>query len=755
MKGLNLKRWIFIFVVLYCGIGVWGSAEELSNREKYPPAKHYYVTAAASRIKVDGVPDEEAWQKAVKIDLPFEWDPGDNIPAPVQTECRVTFKSSHLYIAFRCFDPEPGKIRAHLMNRDENTTFVQDDHVSVMLDSFNDERRAFRFSVNPLGVQMDAVFSPVDEIENLSWDAIWHSAGKITDFGYSVEIAIPFNQLRFSKSKEKQTWGFSAERSYPRNVRHRITSHVKIRGKHCTICQFNKLTGFEGISPGRNLEFNPTLTLNRTDRRENLLQGEMETGPIKTEPGITMKWGITPNLIFNAAINQDFSHVEADAAQLEINTRFALRYPEKRPFFLENADYFLTPLEVVFTRTIFDPAWGIKTSGKIGKNALGFFLTQDRYNNLIFPSNQGSTSTSMKERVYTGIFRYRRDIGKGSMLGALYTGRTSDQYYNHVAGIDGFFRFTKSKILKFQFLGSQTQYPDEISQNFGQKAEAFAGSALFLQVRHFSRHFRYFLYYESLSPGFRADSGFIPRVDTRLYAGGINPLIWGKKGGWFDLISIILRLERVTDHNNNLAHQDIQFYASYLGPLQTVLQPKYINRKEFYKDITYDLNTFQFYFGMKPVGGMDVFMIARYGDSIDYSNARLARSVFLNSGIELGLGRHLNINLNHLYERLFLKRGKIYTANLFQTRFIYNFNVRTFIRGIVQYTHIDRDVDLYTLPTDPQTKLFFTQFLFSYKINPQTVLFIGYSDNHYGWKGVDITRTDRTFFLKIGYALAL
>ena len=218
------------------------------------------VTPAASHIKIDGRLDEQAWQKAAMLELPYEWQPGDAIPAPVKTEVLITYDHAKIYIAFRCFDPEPQKIRAHVMGRDSIDTFIMDDHVSFMLDTFNDERRAFQFRVNPLGVQADANFSELEGYEDFSWDAIWASAGRITDFGYTVEVAIPFNQLRFAKGGMAQTWGFEADRSWPRNVRHRMSTHVRDRDRNCLICQFNKLSGFQGISPGKNLEFDPTLT---------------------------------------------------------------------------------------------------------------------------------------------------------------------------------------------------------------------------------------------------------------------------------------------------------------------------------------------------------------------------------------------------------------------------------------------------------------------------------------------------------------
>jgi hypothetical protein len=729
-------------------------AQEKQKKE-LSPAKRYQVKETLSKIKIDGRMGPGEWKDAALIRTFYEWTPGDNTPPPVETECYVTFSKSFLYIAFKCLDPNPKKIRAHLMDRDAIDTFIQDDHVNFQIDPFNDERRGFQFRINPLGVQADAIFSEMEGYEDFSWDAIWKSAGKITEFGYVVEVAIPFNQLRFPRTKDIQTWGFGAERSYPRNVRHRMTSYARNRNIRCFICQHNKIIGLQGMSPGRNLEFDPTLTINKTDQRENFPDGEIKNGDFKFKPGITARWGITPNLILNATINPDFSNVEADVAQLEVNTRFALRYAEKRPFFLEGADFFLTPMEAVFTRTVFDPLWGVKTTGKLGKNALGVFITQDRYNNLLFPSNQGSAQTSMEEDVFSGVVRFRRDVGKGSTVGALYTGRTSNDYSNHVMGADAFFRLSQTKTFNVQFLHSRTDYSDETAQAYGQKADAFNGNGLFAQFSHFGRNWLYGASYEDLSNDFRADYGFIPRVNYRKLNSYFQTVLWGKQGDWFNRISFRLEAERVTDQDGNKTDQYIRLASTYQGPFQTVFQPSFKVKEELYNGINFKQTQFRAYLELKPVGGLKLFLYSEFGDSIDYSNTRLAKSALINSNIELSIGKHLNINLDHIFEKLSFKGNKIYTANLLQARFIYNFSVRTFVRAILQYTNIDRDTKLYNSPIDPKTKALFSQFLFSYKINPQTVLFLGYSDNYFGLQNIDLTQTDRTFFLKIGYALIL
>ncbi len=720
-----------------------------------PQPQNYTVSAATSAIKVDGVLDEKAWEDAAVIKVLYEWLPGDNIPAPVDTDCLVTFDTNNFYIAFRCYDPDPSKIRAHLMDRDAMDLFIQDDHIDFMLDTFNDERRAFQFRANPLGVQADANFSESEGYEDFSWDAIWDCKGKITEWGYAIEIAIPFNQLRFPRTGEVQTWGFSVGRSYPRNVRHRMTSHRRDRDLTCIQCQFDKITGIQGISPGLNIEIDPTLTTIRTDTREDFPAdpgAPMENGKIDPDPGITARWGITPNLIMNATINPDFSQVEADVRELEVNTRFAIRYPEKRPFFLEGADFFLTPMEAVFTRTVADPDGGLKFTGKIGKNAFGIFGAYDTVNNLLFPSNQGSSSTAVDEGVGSGVFRFRRDIGRTSNVGVLYTGRVSDDYYNHVTGIDGFFQISRTKQVRVQYLHSETKYSDEIAADFGQKTGANGGDALYAEFMHFGRNWIYMFNYQDRTPDFRADYGYIPRVDMRRGSGTVGYTFWGERGDWYNQIRVMFTGDVVYDHDGDLTDRSFNIQANYQGPLQSTVVTHLQRSREFYLTEYYDLNQAVLFVEMKPVSGLRFNVVTQYGDTIDYSNARQAIGLNLLPSVEFSLGRHINVNFQHAFQRLSLEGDEIFTANLSQVRLIYNFNVRTFFRVIVQYLDVSRNPDLYLFPTPDKMQTIFTQFLFSYKLNPQTVLFIGYSDNYLGMMDIDITQTNRTFFVKLGYA---
>jgi len=715
------------------------------------------LAKADAPVKIDGVLDDPAWEKAARLDIAYEWMPGDNSSPPVRTEVLLAYDETAFYLAYRCFDPEPAAIRAHLMDRDDTDTLIQDDHISFMLDTFNDERRAFQFRVNPLGVQADAAFSEQDGSEDFSWDAIWQSAGRIEEFGYAVEVALPFNQLRFPAGAGGQTWGFEAERSYPRNVRHRMSSHPRDRDKICLLCQFNKITGFQGITPGINLQLTPTLTVDRTDKRPDFPEGGLEAGEAKAHPGLTARWGLTPNLTLNAALNPDFSQVEADAAQLDVNTRFALYYPEKRPFFLEAADFFMTPLEVVFTRSVADPLWGGKITGKIGREALGFFAARDRINNLIFPSNQGSRSACLEADVTSGVFRYRHDIGKGSTLGGIYAGRVGDDYYNHAGGLDGFFRLGDKDQITFQFLHTETRYPDGLAAERDQPRGRFGGNALAFRYLHLSRNWLYAARYETISPDFRADSGYMPRVDTKEIDLEVDAFLYGvraggKKGAWFDILQFWARAYRIEDFSGRLTDSRVALGAAYGGPLQS--QFIMIGRwnQEYFSGTLYDTSDAVIQAALKPAGGMSFLLTANAAKAVDYANGRPAFAVRFGPDASFALGRHFNLGLSYSLERLTHESDRIYTAHLLQGKLVFNLNTRCFLRLIAQFQDVGRVPEMYSFPVPAASRDLFTQVLFSYKLNPQTVLFLGYSDNAFGSRGIDLVRADRTFFFKIGYA---
>jgi hypothetical protein len=708
-----------------------------------PERRHFQVGPTSSPIRIDGVLDDAGWQSATVVDLPYEWFPGDNTTPPVATEALITFDQENLYVAFRAHDPDPKAIRANLMDRDLVASFVQDDHVGFTVDPFNDERQGFQFRVNPRGVQTDASFSEVDGVEDFSWDAIWDSAARISADGYEVEVAVPFRQLRFPRAPGPQTWGIEFFRSYPRNVRHRISSRWTNRSRDCTLCEENKITGFQGIAPGRNVTLTPTVTATRTDSLDDFPNGELQHGKEKYEPGITAKWGVTPSTTLNATIKPDFSQVEADALQLAVNTRFALFFPEKRPFFLEGADLYVTPLDAVFTRTVADPDWGVKLNSREGKNAFGLFVSRDDINNFIIPANQSSRLRFVDEPVDEGVLRYRRDIGQRSSIGVLYTGREADDYHNRVGGLDGLLRFTTSDTLRVQYLRSDTLYPESIARPAGQSLDSFGGYGLHAQYDHFARLYRAFVSYQDLSPDFRADSGFIPRVDVKTGEAQYQRIFYGTKQTWYAQASFGLHGLRTEDHDGTLTDQNLEAFGTLNGPLQSAYEAHIQKIKEFFRGTTFDEDRQTLSFAINPTGRIRYQLFARFGNEIDLATARLGDTVLVDTAIQLRLGKGVNFQLEALRQDLDVDGHRAFSVDIAQSRIVYQWNVRTFVRAILQYQDFERG---------GHEKDLFGQFLFSYKINPQTVLFAGYTDSRLGEDNIQITQTDRSFFMKIGYA---
>jgi hypothetical protein len=718
-------------------------------------AQPYSVTQATSAIRADGVLDEGAWSIARVIPIAYEWTPGDNVPPPVRTDLLVTFDRKNLYLAFRAYDPRPSEIRAHLMDRDAIDTFIQDDHVTIMIDTFNDERRAYQFRVNALGVQADAVNSEMDGVEDWSWDAIWSSAGRVTADGYIVEIVIPFREMRFPGGDQAITFGISAERSYPRSMRHRISSNPRDRGRNCFLCQFNKVSGFKGMQSGRSVELDPTVTGQRTDEREGGPESAMTNGPAKGEVGLTARWGVSAGTTITGTVNPDFSQVEADVAQLDVNTRFALFYPEKRPFFLEGLDYFSTPEQAVFTRTVADPSGGVKAVGKQGRNTFGVFVTRDRINNLLLPSNQSSDVASEDRDVTGTVMRYRRDVGQQSTVGVLYAGREGGPYFNRVIGPDVQFRFGQSEMFTFQYLRSETQYSPEISQQYGQPSSQFGGNAIRATYDHFTRFWYWGAGYGDRDRAFRADSGFVPRVDLREGSAYLQRRFWGTAENWFSVFDLRLGASRTVDQDGTLTDQAITATARYQGPVQSAVNGAVSFDKELYAGVMYNKTTGRAIASIKPSGALALLLSAQCGDAVDYTNNQPGTLTSLGPAIEWKVGAPLNLQLTHSYERLSVPAGWLYTANLLQFRAVFHFNRQTFVRAIVQYTDVSRDPSLYLQPVESRSSKLFSQFLFSYKLNPQTVLLAGYSDNHLAATNLSLTQTNRTVFIKIGYAWLL
>ncbi len=709
------------------------------------------LPSTSAEIVVDGVMDEAAWADAVAIPVDVETRPGENTEAPVKTVAYLVENGQSLYVAFDARDPEPHKIRAFLRDRD---SAWNDDFVGIVIDTYGDERRAFEFFVNPLGVQMDLTNDDVNKNEDDSWDAIWDSAGTIGADGYIVEIEIPLNQLRFPLVDDKQTWGIDLLRFYPRDHRYRLSNNPQDRSLNCYLCQLQKLEGLEGVKPGRDVEIVPTLTASQASSTADPGNDPLQSGDTDADLGVSIRWGITPDLTANLAINPDFSQVEADAAQLDANNQFALFFPEKRPFFLEGADYFSTPVQAVFTRTVADPSVGAKLTGKRGSNTFGVFVAQDEKTNLIFPGATGSSAESLAEDNTAFVGRYSRSFGDASTVGALVTARSGDNYHNTIGGLDLRWKISDQHSVQAQYLRSDTDYPDAVAIDFDQPLGSFDGDAAHLGYDYDSRNWFAYLRHNARSRGFRADSGFVPQVDISQQVIGLGRVWHGDENTWYTQLRLSGDWDIAHDDDGRLLEKESEAYINIDGPLQSYIRFGGLTRDKLFDGVLFEENKLSLFAEFQPRGGLLLGFWSRVGDQIDFFNARLADEVRIDPFVRWNVGRHLLVRYDGVFARLDRKDGvNIFDATVHDVRLTWQFSVRSFVRLTAQFQDIERNPDAHDEPVDSHRRHVGRQLLYSYKINPQTVFFLGYSDALIDDDDLSgLTTTDRTWFLKIGYA---
>lgn len=700
-------------------------------------------------VKIDGILDEPIWENALRLDANIEVQPEENVPAPVKTEAYLAFSDNYFYAGIKAYDPNPEEICARYSDRDK---IGNDDWIALILDTFNSERRSFDVMVNAVGVQSDFIEGVDGDGE---WDAIWESAGRICDFGYVVEIAIPFSSLRFQRKAEEQTWGIDIVRSYPRSVRHHIGLFPRDRNNNNYWSQMVKITGFSGAVPGKNFELDPAATALQTNERADGVNGVMEHSRPLTEVGMTGSWGVTPNLTLTTTVNPDFGQVEADAAQLDINSSFALYYPEKRPFFLEGGDFFQSNFNFVMTRSFADPNWGAKLVGKEAAHTIGFMTLEDNQTNLLFPSPQSSDTETLPQKSQGSVFRYKYDFSNAFACGVLATDREGVDYYNRAGGIDGSYRVTKKDQIRFQYLTTQTKYPAGIVSDYDQPAGVFDGEGIYTGYFHGTDGLDLYANFRSKSPGFRADLGFIPQVGMRYYDAGWGYTWHNSNDHWWNMLNIGSGVNYYEETDGSMAYKSVECWGDYSGPGQTDIDFWVYRGQDTYEGLTADVWKFQLWTRTMPTSDFTVCFNPYAGRQIDYENVQPGNMVGLSCIMENTFGRHFKTSLTHYIEKMDVTGGELYLANISYLKLIYQFDRRMMLRTIVQYVDYDYNVSLYDDEQDPYYRRFGSQILFSYKINPQTVWYIGYSNNYREAENVNWTETGNTIFTKIGYAVVM
>lgn len=752
MKRFALKPAIVLALVLAANFIVISSLPLLAEEEDKTPVA---IPKTESGIDLDGSLDDPAWKNAAVFEIAYETSPEENVEAPVKTTVYMMYDNSNIYVGFKAYDPRPEEIRARYRDRDN---LWGDDSVSVTFDTFNDELRSYEFGANPLGVQSDSYRGGNSGGDSggggSSWDGIWETAGQTYDWGYSIEMAIPFNVLRFQHTKDDQIWGFFARRVYPRSVSRWMRNTPDIRGTNCELCEAQKIKGFADIAPGRNVEITPTLSAIRQDYKPGFPYGDMEELDTSSNVGLSGSWGITPNYTFSAAINPDFSQIEADQLRLTINERFALRFREKRPFFLEGNEFF----SGIHTRMIADPVYGLKLTGREGANSFGFIQARDEVTNLILPGVQGSDSASYERENDATVLRYNRDTFNNSTVGLIMTNRAGKgEYNNRVYGIDSNIRLTSNDSFSVKVLSSTTKYDADTAQEFEQPEDEFSGRLVRLSYNKSTRDWHAMFSYEDVGEDLRTDLDHRSMVGYKSYSAFAQRQWYGSSDDLYTRFSFNGDFEKMEDQHGNLLNKTIRMGSSISGPLQSRLNYNLSKYERTYYDDVFNGYTHSIRTGFQPTADIGFEWNMNFGDSIDYYNSQPSQKINISPEIDINFGRHLKFSADYSFTRMTVEDDELYTTNTIESQLSYQFNTRMFLRSIIQFADVRRNQDMYEELIDTKYQSIFSQILFSYKVNPRTVLFVGYSDNYSSantYDGIiyDLTQADRTIFFKVGYA---
>jgi hypothetical protein len=727
-----------------------GTKEQTINK-----VAHLSIPHAKKEVVIDGEISDEEWSQALSIELNIVNDPWNNKPSPVKTTAKIFEDGDTIYISFVAQDPNPEEIIAYLGDRD---TRLQDDVVGIKLDTYNNRRLSYELFVNPYGAQIDRIKNELTGDVNSAWDGMWQSFGKRTPTGYQVEMAVPYHTLNFADTSEEKIWAIEFIRLYPRDSRLRI-SHIPLdRDNDCWLCQIPEAKGFKDAKTGNNVMITPAVVASKNDTRDIYDAQDEWHSDNDTEAGVDLRWGINANTLLNVTVNPDFSTVESDVGQLSVNKTYSLFYQEARPFFVENSDYFSSNFNLVYTRNIADPDYGAKLTGTNDNHTYGAFISHDTETNFIVPGNTGSSLKSLNEESHSGAFKYRYDFSEDFSLGAISTLRKSDNYQNTVAGINTKYRMDDSNAVLAQVVHSNSD--DSIKQS-----DDLSDQAMKVSFEHDSEYWSVNAEHQQIGKDFRADLGFMPKADYQDERVLVDRYFYGDADSLWQDAKLSGQWQIKHNENGELLEKSLASSFTIYGPklssfdiMLTYADKIGLQKNEL--DDAIDGNTDRFteklvtMFGyIKPTRYLYGELGFTFGERIDYQNNRLADYREFYANTRLNPTSHLEVDFSYTYETLDADGGKVYDASLVELRVSYQFDVNSYLKLNVVYSDVDQNLANNVSAYSRINSDLSTQLIYSYKLNPQTVFFLGYSDNSYQDDDLtDLRRGERTLFTKVSYA---
>jgi hypothetical protein len=695
--------------------------------------------------------DETTTPPGVRITGFVQREPGDGVPSSVETTVYLSYDESHLYAVFICKD-DPGKVRANMTKRE---AIMNDDVVALIVDTYHDGRRAYEFIVNPFGIQLDGVAAEGQD-DDFSYDTLWQSDGRLTSFGYVVLVKIPFKSLRFSNAPA-QTWGVAVGRIVPRNNETSFWPYVTRR-----IAGFGQqlatMDGLQGISPGRNLQIIP--------------YGDFATAKVVDEAGVRVtdsaaragvdgKAVIKDALTVDMTVNPDFSQVESDEPQVTVNQRFEVFFPEKRPFFIENAGYFETPQTLFFSRRIADPGVGVRLTGKGKGWAFGVLGVNDEEPGRAV--EEGDPRSGKKAGI--GVFRAQREFARQSYIGGIFTDVEFGASANRVYGADARWKFNDNWTATGQWVGSET---------IDETGESTSGTSLIGEVRREGRGFDYFGAVTSRSPDFRSELGYIRRVDMR-------EVLQEADFSWYPeqsrILSVGTEIEAgaLWDYDGQLQDWQIEPSVEIEFPGQTEVGAMYVAAFEHYEGTDFRRGGAMVRANTEWLSWLGANVHYFRGSGINYYPAEglepfLGTEQSVEAGFTLRPYSRLRLDVSYLYSDLSTSeesalppvapQGQIFTDHILRTRVNYQFTRELSARVIFDYESLDPNQALVALEHE---RRFNADVLFTYLVNPWTAIYVGYSDGYenrplapitsppLSRADLPLTSTGRQVFVKLSY----
>jgi len=686
---------------------------------------------------IDGRLDDRIWKKTQKFTDFKTFKPDWGKDPSEETEAYITYDSHNLYIAIRCYDSEPEKIKASVTSRDN---IFNEDNALFVMDTFGNRQSAYVFFMNPYGIQGDGIIN-ADGNGDMSVDIVWFSKGIIDNEGYSVEAKIPFKSIRFP-NKDRIEVGFAFARTITRKSEE--LSYPELSPDKGSILSQVATLMISNITYERAIEFLPAITHNQTS---SLNEGTMMSDERDNDFSFTTKFGLTSEMTLDGTYNPDFSQVEADAGQVDVNLRYDLFYPEKRSFFLEGKEYFDfagnsedSPLRtIVHTRRIVDPLLGLKLTGKLSeKDMISSIIAsdespgmeQDDDGELLYPG----------ERAQFSILRHKHVLREDGYVGVIYTGRDFKNSFNRVVGSDGRFRINPYNVFEYHIMKSYTRELES--------SGITPGHAAGLRYIYSSRRYVADIGYHDISKNFQTETGYITRTGiNRLGAFGM--IILYPESDIFQKIEPFYWSYHIRDKFSDMFETFNLFCLRFWMPRKTMMRFDFILANEVFEAQKFDISGFGIQGNSQLTKRVNVNLNFRKSGRIyyDIDDPYQGRGIRLGALVGYQPSDKLSSSLSFTYSDFYRKSNseKIYDYTILRNRTTFQVNKYLFFRGIAEYNNYRKELTC--------------DFLASFTYIPGTVFHIGYGsifrkirweDDEYV-NSRDFMTTKRGFFIKTSY----